>query len=160
VSRYQNGKIKTNLDFLEQETVSSNGISWAMCKSPPRPSQITTPAPQIPFLPPNQQHQSTEGINNMVYRIVRYSGPGSKRVKWRRKKLTYLLHQCHVLLQIGQHTIPYSQIWDLQQSRMSSHVSPVRVISSSWPRKQFQPNTGLLCKVQHISNIHCHYSDI
>ena len=29
VSWYQKGKQKTNLDFLEQETVSSSGISWA-----------------------------------------------------------------------------------------------------------------------------------
>jgi len=35
VSRYQKGKTKTSLDFLEQETVSSSGISWAICKSAP-----------------------------------------------------------------------------------------------------------------------------
>jgi len=34
VSRYQ--KCKTNLDLLEQETVSGSGISWAMYKSAPR----------------------------------------------------------------------------------------------------------------------------
>jgi len=43
VSWYQKGK--TNLDFLEQGTVSGSGISWAICKSAPRPRQITTPAP-------------------------------------------------------------------------------------------------------------------
>jgi len=43
LSRYQKGK--TNLDLLKQETVSGNGISWAMCKSAPRSRQITTPAP-------------------------------------------------------------------------------------------------------------------
>jgi len=48
--------------------VGGSGISWAMCKSAPRSRQITTPAPhksvftgRMPFLPPNQQHQSTEG---------------------------------------------------------------------------------------------------
>jgi len=41
VIRYQKGK--TNLDLLEQETVSGSGISWAICKSAPRPRQITTP---------------------------------------------------------------------------------------------------------------------
>jgi len=35
-------KGKTNLDLLEQEIVS--GISWAICKSAPRPRQITTPS--------------------------------------------------------------------------------------------------------------------
>ena len=35
VSRYQKGK--TNLDLPEQEIVSGSGISWAICKSAPRP---------------------------------------------------------------------------------------------------------------------------
>jgi len=42
VSQYQKGK--TNLDLLEQETVSGSGISWAICKSAPRLRQITMPA--------------------------------------------------------------------------------------------------------------------
>jgi len=41
--RYHKGK--TNLDLLEQEIVSSIGISWAICKSAPHPKQITMPAP-------------------------------------------------------------------------------------------------------------------
>jgi len=59
---------KTNLDFPEQERVIGSGISWAICKSAPCPRQITTPAlhysvfiVSMPFLPPNQQCQSTEG---------------------------------------------------------------------------------------------------
>jgi len=63
VSRYQKGK--TNLDLLEQEIVSSSGISWATRKSAPHPRQITTPAThhsvltdQMPFLLPNQQRES------------------------------------------------------------------------------------------------------
>jgi len=31
------------LDFLEQETVSGSGISWAICKSASRPSHVTMP---------------------------------------------------------------------------------------------------------------------
>ena len=31
----QNHYGKTNLDLLEQETVSGSGISWAICKSAP-----------------------------------------------------------------------------------------------------------------------------
>jgi len=42
VNRYQKGKTKTNLDFLEQEWVSGSGISWVICKSAPRPRQIST----------------------------------------------------------------------------------------------------------------------
>ena len=82
VNRYQKGK--TNRDFteakpiwilLKQETVSGSGISWAICKSAPRCRQITMPAPhhsvftgRMPFLPPNQQCQSTEG--NVSYNTV------------------------------------------------------------------------------------------
>ena len=54
--------------LLKQETVSGSGISWAICISAPRPRQITIPTShhsvftgQMPFLPPNQQRQSTEG---------------------------------------------------------------------------------------------------
>ena len=68
VSRYQKGK--TNLDFTEAR---DSEWQWhqlddmQVC-SAPRSRQITTPAPhqsvftgRMPFLPPNQQCQSTEG---------------------------------------------------------------------------------------------------
>ena len=69
MSRYQKGMPIWIL--LKQETASGSGISWAICKSAPRSRQITMPAPttghhsfftgRMPFLPPNQQRQSTEG---------------------------------------------------------------------------------------------------
>jgi len=66
VSQYHKGK--TIWILLEQEIVSGSGISWAICKSAPRSRQITMAAPhysfftgRMPFLPPNQQCQSTEG---------------------------------------------------------------------------------------------------
>jgi len=63
-------KVKPIWILLEQETVSGSGISWAIGKSAPRSRQITAPAPhyssfftgRMPFLPPNQQCQSTEGM--------------------------------------------------------------------------------------------------
>jgi len=58
---------KTNLDLLEQETVSGSSISWAICKSASRSRQITMPTSHhsvftglMCFLLPNQQPQSTE----------------------------------------------------------------------------------------------------
>jgi len=50
--------------------VSGSGISWA-CTSFQTDNHTSTP-PQfftgrMPFLPPNQQHQSTEGYNNLIY---------------------------------------------------------------------------------------------
>ena len=48
--------------------MSDSGISWAICKSAPRSRQTITLTPhhsfftgRMPFLPPNQQRQSTEG---------------------------------------------------------------------------------------------------
>jgi len=38
-------KVKPIWILLEQETVSGNGISWAICKSAPCSRQITTPVP-------------------------------------------------------------------------------------------------------------------
>jgi len=49
-------KVKPIWILLKQETVSGSGISWAICKSAPHSRQIT-----MPFLPPNQQRQSTKG---------------------------------------------------------------------------------------------------
>ena len=62
-------KVKPIWILLKQETVSDSGISWAICTSAPCSKQITMPAPhhhsvftgRMPFLPPNQQRQSTEG---------------------------------------------------------------------------------------------------
>ena len=66
VSRYQKGK--TNLDFTGARDSEWQWHQLGMCKFAPRSRQITTPAPhhtvftgRMPFLPPNQQRQSTEG---------------------------------------------------------------------------------------------------
>ena len=67
VSQHQKGKPFWIL--LQQEMMGGIGISWTICKSfAPRSRQITTPVPhhsvftgRMPFLPPNQQRQSTEG---------------------------------------------------------------------------------------------------
>ena len=54
--------------------MSGSGISCAIWKFAPRSRQITTPAPhysvftgRLPFLPPNQQRQSTEGNNESTH---------------------------------------------------------------------------------------------
>ena len=66
--------------LLKQETVSGSGISWAVCNSAPHSRQITTPVPhhsdfftgRMPFLPPNQPRQSTEGISKDKIRSKNY----------------------------------------------------------------------------------------
>jgi len=75
-------KVKPIWIWLKQETVSGSGISWAKCKSAPRSRQITTPEPhhsvfagRMPFLPPNQQRQSTEGSNTTATQISVFQYP-------------------------------------------------------------------------------------
>ena len=84
-------KLKPIWILLKQETVSGSGSSWAICKSAPRFRQITTPAPhhsvftgRMPFLPPKQQRQSTEGnyhstciIIQHAFRMSKYDGINS-----------------------------------------------------------------------------------
>ena len=72
-------KVKPIWILLKQQTMSGSGISWAICKSAPRSRQITMPAPhhsvftgQMPFLLPNQQHQSTEGAWRNAYKINKH----------------------------------------------------------------------------------------
>jgi len=73
VSRYQKGK--TNLDLLEQETVSGSGISWATCKSAPCPMQITMASPhhsdftgQMPSChPTNSIRAMNPSMKNSIY---------------------------------------------------------------------------------------------
>ena len=60
-----NRKVKPIWILLKQETVSGSGISWTICKSAPRSRHLAPPLSfftgRMPFLPPNQQRQSTEG---------------------------------------------------------------------------------------------------
>ena len=69
-------KVKPSWILLKQETVSGSDISWAICKSASRSRQITMPVPhhsfftgRMPFLPPNQQRQSTEGKWTRVLQV-------------------------------------------------------------------------------------------
>jgi len=80
VSRHQKGKTrKVKLIWIYcSKRVSGSGINWAMCKSALWPRHITMTAShhskyftgRMPFLPPNQQHQSTKG--NSSYKLIRY----------------------------------------------------------------------------------------
>ena len=76
-------KVKPIWILLEQETVNGSGISWAICKSARTSLQtdnhVSTPplsffTGQMPFLPPNQQCQSTECIihETKKYLIVKH----------------------------------------------------------------------------------------
>jgi len=71
-------KVKPVWILLKQETMSGIGISWAICKSASHSRQITTLVPhhtvfftdRMPFLPPNQQHQSTEPVKENVPMVI------------------------------------------------------------------------------------------
>ena len=98
VSRYQKGK-KPIWILLKQVTVSGSGISWAICKSASRSRQITMPVPhhssfftgQMPFLPPNQQRQSTDG--NYDYNIITISSISSQ---YHRYHKSIPQNACHI----------------------------------------------------------------
>ena len=84
-------KVKPIWILLKQETVSGSGISWAICKSAPRCRQITTPAHhtlfftgRMPFLSPNQQHQSTEGTQHPCNSSIKTSYHTARRYAPRR----------------------------------------------------------------------------
>ena len=63
-------KVKPVWILLKQETVSGNGISWAICKSAPRSRQITMPVPRHSVfcrpdaLPATQQRASKHWRHN------------------------------------------------------------------------------------------------
>jgi len=77
VSWYQKGK--TSRDFTEARDSEWQWHQLAISKSTTCSRQITMPAPhhsvftgRMPFLPPNQQRQSTEG-NNQI-KLIESSG--------------------------------------------------------------------------------------
>ena len=78
VGRYQKGK--PIWVSLQQETVSGSGISWAMqvCTSLQTDNHASTPplsffTSRMPFLPPKQQRQSTEGTARKIFQYQRIS---------------------------------------------------------------------------------------
>ena len=64
-------KVKPVWILLKQETVSGSSISWAICKSASVNHNSTPPLKffigRMPLLPPNQHHQSTEGVVNVTH---------------------------------------------------------------------------------------------
>ena len=78
--------------LLRQETVSGSGISWAICKSAPRSRQIPHQhltaqcfTGRMPFLPPNQQRQSTEGKRNNSIKPIKFTKKAQRnqKLRWR-----------------------------------------------------------------------------
>ena len=127
MGRYQNGKKQSGF-FLKQETVSDSGISWAIYKSAPRSRQITTPAPhhsvftgRMPFLPPNQQRQSTEGKPQ-----TQVDGKKHKVAEMQHNVAFLHFKYPHIYQQIAKkHTTKYSAILLKVNStvqKMHSHV--------------------------------------
>jgi len=79
VSRYQKGK--TNLDFTEARDSEWQWHQLAHMQSAPLSRQITMPTPhhsvftgRMPFLPSDQQRQSTEGNTVNNYPVIIFCG--------------------------------------------------------------------------------------
>jgi len=107
--------------------VNGSGISWAIGKSAPRSRQITTPVPhhsvftgRMPFLPPNQQRQSTEGKSTegkVMKQLIRFQlltwsvawvhlphdiSPG---------ECTRVSSVCRIMVRVGFMVIVQSDVW-------------------------------------------------
>ena len=111
VSRYPKGK--TNLDFneatdsewqvkpnwilLKQETVSGNGICWAICKSAPCSRQIAMPAPHHSVfyrpdaLPATQPTASKQNISLHLKYVAPLPCEIWISVKWRQSKISIVI---------------------------------------------------------------------
>jgi len=100
VSQYQKGK--TNLDFTEAK---DSEWQWHqlghmhVCISLQTDNHASTPplkffTGRMPFLPPNQQRQSTEGIelNNNVMTITRSCGSDAGRWSTVMLQMTFYIH--------------------------------------------------------------------
>jgi len=100
VSQYQKGK--TNLDFTEAK---DSEWQWHqlghmhVCISLQTDNHASTPplkffTGRMPFLPPNQQRQSTEGIelNNNVMTITRSCGSDAGRWSTVMLHMTFYIH--------------------------------------------------------------------
>jgi len=110
--------------------VSGSGISWAVCKTPPRSRQITTPAPhhsvvtgRMPFLPPNQQRQSTEGMLSLWVKHLSTLHELCINQKLSYRRLTKMPKFSHIT------------VWDMWKE--------TSVLKTSWIRASFRHNTGL-----------------
>ena len=98
-------KVKPIWILLKQETVSGSGITWAICKSAPHSRQITMPAPhhscfftgRMPFLSPNQEHQSTVGTTITCNYYVIISITTSNRLALQKiKQLLFIREEINV----------------------------------------------------------------
>jgi len=69
VSRYQ--KSKTNLDLLEQDTISGSGISWTICKSAPHLRHASIPLLSTSVLQTANCHSPNQTYDNNLNMVKR-----------------------------------------------------------------------------------------
>jgi len=80
-------KVKPISVLLKQDTVSGSGISWAICKSAPRSSKITTPGPHhsvflqpgCPSCHPTNTVKALKAVINMDFKVI---GPALVSSHW------------------------------------------------------------------------------
>ena len=123
---------------MKQETVSSSGISWVICKSAPRSRHITTPAPhhsffigRMTFLSPNQQCQSTEGINLLNIHIFTTQS------------------SCVTGLPPPSHADRVSQFGRVRPSSMKTKIKRDTIPNTQLPL--LHPFNGLFCRTTWVS---------
>ena len=116
--------------------MSGSSISWAICKSASRSRQITMPAPhhssfftvRMPFLPPNQQRQSTEGKQYLLSKKATASKSQNKtsalRLKMSHLGCTLVRHfEPHV-----HHIYTYAAVKHLPRWLRLHFLSPLTIV--------------------------------
>ena len=123
-TRKVNQEGKTNLDSLEQETVSGSGVSWAICKPAPWPKHTTTPA----------SHQS------VFYRPNALPAAQPSASKHSRNKWTHapLFNQSNLCC--------FRDILKQQTSKMAA----VNEKATSAGHNGMTPSSSVVCKAQYI----------
>jgi len=106
---------KTNLNLLEQETVSGSGISWAICKSAPQTDNHAV-LPPLSFLqagcPSRRPTNSVKALKYITYRNAATGGTSHDR---------------------SQHAQKFGEVWprgfrDMQIDRLTNTNRLVQII--------------------------------
>ena len=153
-------KVKPIWILLKQETVSGSGISWARhmqaCISFQTDNHTSTPqlsffTCRIPFLPPNQQCQSTEGSHkNIIYISVIV-----QKIKKLKSQLTFLTRSGLAIFWRPTYFVYWSMTAASQTVNKQEWLK-IRLIEHNQTDRDY--NGFVLTYCSQISTLFCSYS--
>ena len=124
--------------------MSGSGINWAICKSASRSRQTTMPAPhhsvftgRMPFLPPNQQRQSTEGITWVGSRNhkSRAQTPTGRGITGAGRDIFGAIEKYREYAAHGRHSQPYSVGGGSDAAFCCQYCSSWLAVATYWGRR-------------------------